>query len=107
VKKFINVSNHPSAKWSAEQMAAAVTLGGEVSDLPFPNVPPTASEADIATLADTIVAQIPDDAVVMVSGEFTLTYALISRLRKRGLTVVAATTNRVMKDLGVQFRSFE
>ncbi len=114
---FINVSNHPSAKWSPEQLAAAVALGGEVSDLPFPNVPPTADEAEIATLATGLAAKIPDGAVVMASGEFTLTYAIVRRLRERGMTVVAATTDRVKKETTpgnwemvftfMKFRAFE
>ncbi len=118
MQKFINVSNHPSAKWSAEQAQAALAIAPDgMQDIQFPNVPPTATEADVAVMAESICAQIPDGSVVMASGEFTLTYAITKRLRARGITVVAATTNRVMKDLGdgrkeaqfvfVQFRAFE
>ncbi|MBP9750387.1 MAG: hypothetical protein KBC95_00920 [Candidatus Peribacteraceae bacterium] len=118
MQKFINVSSHPSAKWNPEQTAAALALAADgIQDVQFPNVPPTATEADIATLADSIAAQIPDNAAAMVSGEFTLTYAIIRRLRARGLTVVAATTDRVKTEVSpgkfemvftfVKFRAFE
>lgn len=35
---FINFSNHPSVRWSAEQTAAAMKFGDFV-DVPFPDVP--------------------------------------------------------------------
>lgn len=38
---FINLSNHPSALWSAEQLEAA---GGEVHDCAHPNIPPGIDE---------------------------------------------------------------
>ncbi len=77
---FYNITNHPSAKWSADQLAAASELGGEVIDLPFPNVPPLATSQDVSATADVLAAQVPDGAVGMVSGEWTLTFALATRL---------------------------
>ncbi len=43
-KKFLNLSNHPSAAWNADQLAAAQKLGSVV-DLPFPVVTPSATSA--------------------------------------------------------------
>ena len=36
---FINFSNHPSVRWSAEQTAAAIEFG-DIVDVPFPDVLP-------------------------------------------------------------------
>jgi hypothetical protein len=33
---IINLSNHPSANWTTEQLIVAKTFG-EIVDLPFPN----------------------------------------------------------------------
>lgn len=93
---FINLSNHASAKWSAEQLAAARQLGGddEVRDIPFPNVPPAATASEVGRMAEMLVAEITADAVVMVMGELTLTHAIVGLLADRGQRVVAATTER-------------
>ena len=48
---LINLSNHPSSKWSKEQTEAALHYG-EIADLPFPVVAPEGDENYIAALAD-------------------------------------------------------
>lgn len=91
---FYNISNHPSAKWSAEQLTAAQQLGGEVRDIAFPAVPTSATTVEIAAMADQLASQVADGDVAMVQGEFSLTYSLTRRLRDRGLRVVVACTDR-------------
>lgn len=54
---FINVSNHPSARWGAEQRAAAEQWG-EIVDLAFPNIAPEADTQSVATLAAEYYARI-------------------------------------------------
>ena len=44
---FINISNHPSTKWSPEQLAAA---GEEVVDLGFPSVLPEGKDGYMSAL---------------------------------------------------------
>lgn len=97
---FINVSNHPSARWGADQRAAAEQWG-EIVDLAFPNVAPEADTRAVAALADEyytqIVARIPSGSArtaIMVSGEFTFTYRLVALLKKGGYRVVSACTRR-------------
>ena len=46
---FINHTNHPSARWSAAQRAAAEGYG-EIVDLPFPDIAPDWDEAAVARL---------------------------------------------------------
>ena len=41
---FVNLTNHPSAQWEPEQTEAALALAEQIEDVPFPIVPPEASE---------------------------------------------------------------
>lgn len=80
---FINFSNHPSARWSAEQTAAAIEFG-DIVDVPFPDVPAGADTAAVSGLADEYCARILSlraDAV-LVQGEMSL--SLRSRAGSRG-----------------------
>lgn len=98
VENFINFSNHKSTSWSAEQTDAAKSLahGGCIIDVPFPNVPPSASEEEVAEMAKDAFATIWDakPAVVMVMGEFSLSHKVTERLKGNYITVVVATTER-------------
>lgn len=95
---FINLSNHPSADWLPEQMAAAQEYG-TVVDLPFPNISPYDDEACIARLADEYMLRVlslaeESGAVVHLMGEMCLTHALVSRLHSHGINCLASTTER-------------
>ena len=95
-KIFVNHTNHPSARWSAEQISAAQVYG-EILDMPFPAV-------DAAATAEEVRAQVEENfekiletkpAVVLCQGEFNYTFAMIERLKNFGVKVVAATSERV------------
>lgn len=92
---FINLTNHPSGRWSSEQTAAAEEYG-EIVDIPFPNVPADADETDVLHIADEyaerITAMNPD--AVLCQGEMTLTYLLVEKLTERGIPVLAACSER-------------
>ena len=96
---FINLSNHKSDVWSKEQILAA-NEWGEVVDYPFPNVPAYASETDIAAMAEEVVNELLEKKpkAVMCQGEFTLSYAMINRLKELGISVVAASSERVVEE---------
>ena len=117
--KFFNVSNHASKAWSDEQRAAATELvaGGEILDVEFPNVAPTATTEEVVVIAARLLRSVECvEAVWMVQGEFTLTNALVALLQQRGDKVVAACSERVSLDMGdgkkvvsfrfVQFRGY-
>lgn len=110
--KFINLSSHPSAEWSEEQKEAA---GGDIIDIPFPYVHEDAEPNYIARLADAYVEKVmdcaPNDAVVLVMGEMTLSFAIIQRLMMLGYTCVASTTAKstetsVDNTKRIKFRQF-
>ena len=92
---FINLSNHSHHTWNAEQLAAAAEYG-EVCDLQFPEVPAAADEAWVCETADTLYRDISErqPAAVLVQGEMSLAFAVVSRLLKNGITVVCATSER-------------
>lgn len=101
---FLNISNHKSASWSKEQLAAARELGGEVIDIQFPTVDPAANEKDIAMQAIDLINYIYVDlalepAVAMIQGEMTLTFALVGILRENGVKVVAACSDRCVTEV--------
>jgi hypothetical protein len=94
---FINVSNHPSSRWSDDQREAALALGGEIRDVQFPNVPALATSDDVLDMAFDLadeIAAISQDVVAMVQGEFSLTIAVVNRLRAHGVKCVVACSER-------------
>ena len=94
---FINLTNHPSEKWSEEQLTAARQYG-EVIDLPFPIIEPTFTKQDIMYLVrectDVIMGIKKGDTVVHVMGEMTFTHNLVNALKEKGITCLASTTER-------------
>lgn len=115
---FINLTNHPSSLWNDEQLDAARQYG-RIIDLPFPAVDPLAEPAEIALMAEACVEKIRTfkDPTVLVQGEFTLVYAIVTRLKKEGIRALAACSERqavemkskdgtVLKRVVFRFRRF-
>jgi hypothetical protein len=125
---LINLTNHPSSSWAPAQREAAMSRYGEIVDLAFPSISPTASRADVAKLAQEYVstcsALLPDpyshrpgcpavadgdctcprDAIhLMGETSFVLLFA-----RAWGgvgdddapVPIVVSTTERVVEDIG-------
>lgn len=99
---FINFTNHPSIEWSSEQIDAAREYG-ELIDVPFPSVSPTAPFLEVRELAlkyaDSIAARKPD--CVLCQGEFNLAFNVITDLREKGIKVVAACSERVVEEVRI------
>lgn len=93
---FVNFSNHASDHWSKKQILEAEKWG-DIMDIPFPNVEPKASKEEVMALAQGCVEEIMtyQPSAVMCQGEFTLAYMVISLLKQRNVTVVAACSQRV------------
>lgn len=102
---LINLSNHPSANWSENQLAEAAKYG-QVFDLPFPAINPEAESAEILQLAQSFEAKVrhllsDENAelnVVHLMGELTFCFALVVLLQKAGIICVASTTSRKTTD---------
>lgn len=102
---LINFTNHPSDRWTDDQKNSAIELYCKVKDLPFPPVPTGAGATEVIAMADGIIdkilemkAESPETFAVMAQGEFTLTYAVVSRLKGMGITVVSAVSERVVTE---------
>ena len=93
---FINHTNHPSAKWGTEQLAAAKQYG-EVQDQPFPAINPHLDEGEVYKLAEAAAEKIINlaPAAVLCQGEFTYTFKLVELLKEAGITALSACSERV------------
>lgn len=99
---LLNLSNHPSTKWGDKQRQTAIEKYGNIQDMPFPNVPPSATSADIQILANDYFQQIQVLAkagnnqrfAVHIMGEMTLVFALVALLKGANITCVASTSER-------------
>jgi len=109
---FINLSNHPSDKWSEEQINAARSYG-EIVDMAFPVIEPILTKEDILRLVKVFTKMIVDNrdgkTVVHVMGEMTFTHNLVNALKELGITCLASTTERntVMTPDGKKISEFK
>ena len=113
-KYFINVSNHPSNRWSAEQREAAP--GDDILDIDFPVIPPELTSEEIDNACCVVIRKIMDlleegheVASVHVAGEYTATHFLVNYLHmEMGFSVVAAATERSVEEVeGKTVRAFK
>lgn len=100
---LINLSNHPSSRWSPGQLSTANDSHGEVIDFPFPMVNPSDTKDDVYAIATSIVNKIiriygTNHIAIHIMGEFTLCYALIQQFKAEGITCLASTTERIVTD---------
>ena len=93
---FVNFSNHPSLRWSDEQLKVARQQYGELIDVPFPTLNPCMNEKAIAEIGDDCIEKILklSPCAVMCQGEFTLTYYVVKRLIDKGISCVSACSER-------------
>ena len=54
---FVNLTNHSSELWDEKQTETARQYG-EIVDMQFPNITPSASSAEIRALADDYLSRI-------------------------------------------------
>ena len=92
---FINLSNHRSDKWGDAQLSAARTYG-EIIDIPFPMISPSANNEEIDALVREYLDKLSDIDIsaVMLQGEYVFVYRLVSALKSKGITVLSACSER-------------
>lgn len=79
---LLNLTNHPYQTWKPAQQNAAHEQFGEVIDLMFPSVDPTAKPSIINTLAEQEAKKIIDEykdkenVHILLMGEFSFTYVM-------------------------------
>lgn len=96
---FINFTNHPSHLWSEDQIKAAMRYGS-IEDMPFPSVDPFLDTEGVKQLAKEytgrIIEQNPN--VVLVQGEMTLCFHVVELLKKEGIKVLCACSQRISSE---------
>ncbi|MCS6799683.1 MAG: hypothetical protein NZ898_14415 [Myxococcota bacterium] len=99
---LVNLTNHPIAQWPESQRAAALERFTRLVELPegMPLVPPDATAEQVRALALELAdrAQSLGATDALVSGEPTLTFALVEELERRGIRCHAATTARSVSE---------
>lgn len=97
---LLNISNHPSSRWTAQQQKTAEQQFDTIEDLAFPNIAPEATSDEVQLLADEFMKKINQRpiAAVHLMGEMTFTFALVSKLKKVGIKCIASTTNRIVEE---------
>jgi len=99
---LINISNHPSTRWSDEQKEASKEFASEIIDVPFPLVNPSANTAEICQLANDIFYKhiVPKrkNCILMIQGEFSLRYALFMLCKANGFSIAIPTTKREVQE---------
>lgn len=94
-KVFINLTNRASKTWLDDQLKVAQEYG-DIIDLPFPNIDPDMEPEEVVAMAEKYTAQIMtyDVSAVLVQGEMTFTFAVVSGLKRKGIKTVAACSRR-------------
>ncbi|MDG1432387.1 MAG: CRISPR-associated protein [Saprospiraceae bacterium] len=97
---LLNISNHPSSRWTDQQKKTAEQQFETIEDLAFPNISPEATAGDVQILAGEFIKKINKRSpkAVHLMGEMTFTYALVSKLKKAGIKCIASTTNRIVEE---------
>lgn len=98
---FLNISNHPSSKWSEKQLSVARQYG-EVTDWSFPSIDAEWRAEEVTTLVDQYMKRIfkefpdPKQVTIHLMGELNFTFSLVAQLLAQGYVCVASTTQRVV-----------
>jgi hypothetical protein len=93
-RTFFNITNHPSAQWSAAQRGAALALAEGIVDRPFPAVPVEADEAWLRAGASEVASDIRPGDIACVQGECVMTLLIVRELQSRGVACVATANVR-------------
>jgi len=101
---FVNFTNHPSEKWSMEQLSAARAIG-TVKDLKFPDIPTDIDRKHFDRLVHDYRNKILElcwgrQGTVHIQGEMTFVFRMVTELKARHIRCVASVTKRNTVDLG-------
>lgn len=96
---FVNLTNHPSARWSDAQRRAALEYG-PIRDLPFPAISERDMLEDLSRLAADYLEKIKafENPVVLIQGEAVFSYRLVRLLEQAGIPALAAVSRRQVQE---------
>ena len=92
---FLNISNHKSQNWPEKEREAAMKWGC-IMDLPFSPVRADAKKEEIQSMAENLVREAVrlSPSVCLCKGEYSLTYHVVQGLKRYGIPVVCACSER-------------
>lgn len=103
-RELVNVSNHPSSKWTDEQKKGYPVI----HDIPFPNISPTIWQNELDEMVTEFMIAIMDiinknseigiETHAMIMGEMVFTYRLVTALKLRGVVCLASTSEREVEE---------
>lgn len=84
---LLNITNHPSRKWSSKQITASEVYD-EIVDMPFPSISPYLESGEIDVIVGEYLEKVQtyNQTVVLLQGEFIFTYRLTQCLKENGYT---------------------
>jgi hypothetical protein len=108
MKVFINYSNHPTSKWSSDQLNAAKEMADRVIDESFPQINPEATEFDVVDLAKSEINRLfqtysgYDEFIIHIAGEMTFVAYFVSQINKwwaaNAICITSTTKRDVMEN---------
>lgn len=97
---LINLTNHPSSRWSEVQVVEARERYGSIVDCEFPNVSPQIDNGGVHKLAVSVLRGITEqygkNITIHIMGEMTFVYDFVSMAKGLGIECVASTTERIV-----------
>ncbi len=106
---LINLSNHPSGKWSEKQKQTAIEQYKEITDIQFPQIEPSATIEEVQELTEKYAEEIKNKLgytdvktfdfkanAVHIMGEMTFTHNVIRLLGNNAINCIASTTKRTI-----------
>ena len=102
---FINLSNHPTDKWSEAQKAAVINKyqPKQIIDIAFPPINPEWNLDRVRTLVHAYREEIinhlqdKDDYIILhIMGEMCFTHALVNMMSAYKVNCICSTTKRVV-----------
>lgn len=110
---FVNLTNHPVAKFQNKQLQAAQALG-EVQEIKFPQIDPHASTNDVHTLAASYLSDILNNSkefahvYVQIMGEMVFTASFVHQsMMHDNITCIASTTDRQVVEIEMEDGTIE
>jgi len=104
---FINISNHPSSKWSEKQINEALKYYGEIWDIPFPNINPHWTESQVDIIVNEYFQKVmelkktkrkSESVYVHLMGESGFVVSLANCLENKFIDVLYSTTERLVTE---------
>ena len=96
---LVNLSGRSYETWSPEQLEATKEFASKVVDVPYPNIPSSATQEQIGEIMKTTLEKVIDanPKVVMCMGENITCHNFVKELEKLNIQTVATVTKPMIE----------